>query len=71
MRGLRRLPQNGSGRGRRQTGDAGVCARERFRVGQSLAGPAVITETVSTTWLAPDWTAQVDAFGNLLLQHTH
>ena len=48
-----------------------VHQRQTLPAGAVITGPAVITETVSTTWLAPDWTAQVDAFGNLLLQHTH
>ncbi len=36
--------------------------------GQCLEGPALVTETVATTWLAPGWRCEVDGFGNLLLQ---
>lgn len=45
----------------------GVWRRDDLRVGQRLRGPAVITESVSTTWLAPGWSARVDQLGNLLL----
>ncbi|WP_133512070.1 hydantoinase/oxoprolinase family protein [Candidatus Thiosymbion oneisti] len=33
-----------------------------------VAGPAVILDTVSTTWLAPGWTARPDALNNLHLE---
>lgn len=33
-----------------------------------LPGPAVILDTVSTTWLAPNWDARLDAVGNLHLE---
>jgi N-methylhydantoinase A len=42
--------------------------RDRLVPGQRLEGPALVTETVATTWLAPGWHCEVDAFGNLLLQ---
>ncbi len=38
--------------------------------GQKLKGPALITETVSTTYLAAGWCAEVDGYGNLLLVNT-
>ena len=43
---------------------------ERFSVPQDvpLAGPAVLVDAVSTTWLEADWTARRDRCGNLLLQ---
>jgi len=44
-----------------------VYARDRLGAGQGLRGPALITETVSTTYLAPGWSGEVDAVGNLLL----
>ncbi|MEJ2508066.1 MAG: hydantoinase/oxoprolinase family protein [Gammaproteobacteria bacterium] len=46
---------------------APVYARAMLGSGQSVRGPALITETVSTTYLAPGWYAEVDAVGNLLL----
>ncbi|HEY0635175.1 MAG TPA: hydantoinase/oxoprolinase family protein [Gammaproteobacteria bacterium] len=44
--------------------------RERSSLlpGTALDGPALITETISTTWLAPGWRARRDALGNLLLE---
>lgn len=44
-----------------------VYAREALIAGQCLVGPALITETVSTTWLAAGWQACLHASGNLLL----
>ncbi|HID48989.1 MAG TPA: hydantoinase/oxoprolinase family protein, partial [Chromatiales bacterium] len=44
-----------------------VWARDDLGAGQRLAGPALITETVSTTWLAPGWEGRVDPVGNLVL----
>ena len=35
--------------------------------GQVINGPAIITETVATTWVAEGWQCEVDAVGNLLL----
>ena len=48
---------------------AAVFARQDLAAGQQLRGPALITETVSTTYLAPGWECRVDASGNLLLRH--
>jgi len=33
-----------------------------------IRGPAIITEPLATTWLAPGWRARVDRHGNLLLR---
>ena len=44
-----------------------VFDREALASGQRVAGPAIIAEPVSTTWVAPGWTLEVDRFGNLLL----
>jgi N-methylhydantoinase A len=46
---------------------AAVYARDSLVAGQQLSGAALITETVSTTYLAPGWDCEVDAVGNLLL----
>lgn len=51
-------------------GQVPVYARARLGAGQHLRGPALITEQVSTTWLAPGWSAQVDDYGNLLLRRS-
>ncbi len=45
-----------------------VYARESLSVG--ISGPALITETISTTYLAPGWLCQPDASGCLLLSKT-
>ncbi len=37
--------------------------------GFHLAGPAIIVESIATTFVEDRWTAQVDNFGNLLLLH--
>ncbi|OOZ39904.1 hypothetical protein BOW53_09905 [Solemya pervernicosa gill symbiont] len=42
--------------------------RDALAAGSELSGPALITETVSTTWLAPGWHCRVDGYGNLLLR---
>jgi N-methylhydantoinase A len=44
-----------------------VYRREEIAVGQRLNGPTLITEKVSTTFIAPGWQCQADGFGNLLL----
>jgi N-methylhydantoinase A len=44
-----------------------VYARDALAPHQTLQGPALITETVSTTYLAPGWRCQVEAHGNLIL----
>ncbi len=47
-----------------------VFARQDLSAGQQFCGPALITETVSTTYLAPGWRCEVDSVGNLLLSQT-
>jgi len=43
-----------------------VINRAGLTVGQKINGPALITETSSTSWLAKGWCAEVDGVGNLL-----
>ncbi len=45
-----------------------VIARDALRAGDCVIGPALITETASTTWLEAGWLAQVQPNGSLLLQ---
>ncbi|WP_455202904.1 hydantoinase/oxoprolinase family protein [Kaarinaea lacus] len=45
-----------------------VYNREYLRAGDECRGPALICETVSTTYVAPGWWCRVDPFGNLMLQ---
>ncbi|MGB5396308.1 MAG: hydantoinase/oxoprolinase family protein [Gammaproteobacteria bacterium] len=44
-----------------------VINRAALSVAQKITGPALITETSSTTWLAEGWSAEVSECGNLLL----
>ena len=41
--------------------------RDKLSRGEKISGPALITETVSTTYLAPDWFCEVDKSGCLML----
>lgn len=45
----------------------GVYARAALAPGQRIDGPALLTETVATTYLAPGWSCVRDTSGNLLL----
>jgi N-methylhydantoinase A len=42
--------------------------RETLAAAQHLNGPAIILQEDATTYIAPNWTASVDAWGNLLLR---
>jgi N-methylhydantoinase A len=44
-----------------------VWPRETLTAGQSFRGPALVTETVATTWLPGGWACVVDPLGNLQL----
>ena len=45
-----------------------VWSRSALYPGQLFPGPALVTETVATTWLPAGWHCRVDPLGNLLLQ---
>ncbi|NCA70350.1 MAG: hydantoinase/oxoprolinase family protein [Sphingobacteriia bacterium] len=45
-----------------------ILSREALTQGHQLSGPAIITDALATTWLAPGWVAWLDAVGNLLLE---
>ena len=45
-----------------------VWTREGLVEGRVITGPALITETVASTWLPAGWTCTVDPVGNLLLR---
>ncbi len=49
-------------------GEVPVHRRDALAVGQRLTGPAIVTEAVSTTWIAPGWEAENDTAGNLILR---
>jgi len=46
-----------------------VWSRRELPAGFEFTGPALVTETVATTWLPVGWQARVDAVGNLLLRY--
>jgi N-methylhydantoinase A len=48
-----------------------VYARSGLRAGDAFAGPALIEQYDSCTYVAPGFSVSVDAFGNLLLERTH
>lgn len=48
-------------------GKVPVYNRDELVIDQAIQGPALITETVSTTYLASGWQTEVDSVGNLLL----
>ena len=48
--------------------DVPVYLREALTPQQCISGPALITETVSTTWVAAGWRCCVEPFGNLMLE---
>ena len=52
------------------TVEARVFLRERLRRGESVAGPALITEAQTTTVLPPAWRATVDERGHLVLERS-
>jgi N-methylhydantoinase A/oxoprolinase/acetone carboxylase beta subunit len=43
-----------------------VYRRDAMRVGQTFAGPLVIVEPTSTTYVQPGWRASADGYGNLI-----
>jgi N-methylhydantoinase A len=48
-------------------GEVPVYARAPLVRGQRIEGPAVVTEALATTWVAPGWVATADFVGNLCL----
>jgi N-methylhydantoinase A len=46
-----------------------VWSREHLYQEQVIVGPALITETVATTYLSADWNCRVDRVGNLFISH--
>ena len=50
--------------------DVPVYDRDAMLAGQRFDGPAIVRESVTTTWIAPGWSAEVDSKGNLLLRQS-
>lgn len=51
-----------------EAGKAKLLERTDLYPGESIEGPAIITEYSATTFVATDWSVTVDDFGNLLLR---
>lgn len=49
-------------------GEVPVHVRTALAGGTRIQGPALVTETVSTTFIAPGWQCEVDEYANLLLE---
>lgn len=49
-------------------GKVPVYQRDDLRAGHAIEGPAIVSETVSTTWIAPGWRCEVDDYGDLRLE---
>jgi len=43
---------------------------EALEAGQKIVGPAVVEGYTATTWVPPDWTAELDAADNLILRRS-
>ncbi|MCK5387577.1 MAG: hydantoinase/oxoprolinase family protein, partial [Gammaproteobacteria bacterium] len=50
--------------------DVPIFNRDNLSCGEKITGPALITETVSTTYLAEGWICEVDKSGCLMLRKT-
>lgn len=48
--------------------DSRLMLREQMPTGKWLPGPALICETIATTWVDPNWQCMRDTYGNLLLE---
>ena len=45
-----------------------VLPRSSLHFDEILKGPKIITDAVATVWIEPSWQAQLDEYGNLLLE---
>lgn len=45
-----------------------VLPRASLQSAQIMNGPMIITDNVATVWIEPSWQAQLDEYGNLLLE---
>ena len=47
--------------------DVPVYLRREMGRGQRVTGPAILEQRDSTVWILPDWTAEIDRIGNILI----
>lgn len=50
--------------------DVDIWQRDKLKPQQEITGPALITETVATTFIESGWRCCVDEYGNMLLQRS-
>jgi len=48
--------------------DVPMYHRGALQTGESIPGPALVTESASTAWIKPGWVAEADEWGNLFLR---
>ncbi|MBI3772374.1 MAG: hydantoinase/oxoprolinase family protein [Gammaproteobacteria bacterium] len=48
-----------------------IWQRDQLNPRQSIAGPALITDDIATTFIANGWHSEMDDYGNLLLTRVH
>ncbi len=48
--------------------DCPVYAREKLSCGNRIAGPAIVEQEDSTTVIHPGQSAQIDPFGNIIIE---
>jgi N-methylhydantoinase A len=71
----RRAPETRALRERREVydgtafTDTPVYGRAQLRPGDAFDGPAVVEQYDATTYVAPSWSARIDGFGNLVMEH--
>jgi N-methylhydantoinase A len=46
-----------------------IWRREHLAYGNVIRGPAIVEQLDATTVIPPDWTGELDAYGNLILVH--
>jgi len=73
---LPHLPARRAGRARARVevagrGSVAVYERDTLSAGQRIDGPAIVVETMATTFIDPLWQATVDRWGHLRLAAKH
>ena len=49
--------------------DAALYARDALNPGAAFTGPAVVTQADCTVLVPPGWTARIDSFENIEMEH--
>jgi len=64
-------PANDQHQNKNQSIDINIISRDSLNKGKGIIGPALITETVSTTYINKKWRCTKNEAGNLILECTH